>query len=164
MSWWLGLVLSCALHVERSGLISSQPPVSGDGDGVIVLTELEGRTTRLIVEGEGTWLAGCDGCEVTVTGPARFGKLRVREFEVRRANDGSQPYVGILTRRGAQLVIDDRTTGQPILLDPGSASGLLPYEGRPVLVIGFVVGAQTIRVMAFRVLDEPPAPAAAPEP
>jgi len=135
--------------------------VAVEGVGDLVGAELhamEGGSMRLVLEGDARWLLGCDGCEVTVGGPRRGGKLWVRDFEIRRASDGSQPYVGILKRYGAQLSIDDRTTGQHVFLDPFSVAGLLPYKKHPVLVIGYVVGAQTVRVMAFRVLDEPPRP------
>jgi hypothetical protein len=128
------------------------------GGNRVELHGFNGGSTRLVLEGEARWLLACDGCEVTVEGRRVGGKLWVREFEIRRASDGSQPYVGVLKRHGAQLSIDDRTTGQHVFLDPASASGLLRYEGRPVLVIGFVVGAQTVRVMAFRLLDEPQVP------
>jgi hypothetical protein len=130
---------------------------AGEPDGV-ELEALSGGSIHLVLEGEARWLLGCDGCEVTVEGPRRGRKLWVRDFEIRRASDGSQPYVGVLKRYGARLSIDDRTTGGHVFLDPLSVGGLLRYEGHPVLVIGFVVGAQTIRVMAFRVLDEPRTP------
>jgi hypothetical protein len=147
--------LACGAHARRSGMVAVEPAPDG---GRVELQGFNGGSTRLVLEGEARWLLGCDGCEVTVEGRRAGRKLWVRDFEIRRASDGSQPYVGVLKRYGAQLSIDDRTTGQHVFLDPASVGGLLPYEGHPVLVIGFVVGAQTVRVMAFRVLDEPPPP------
>ena len=149
------LVWACGAHARRSGMVAVEP--KGDGSRV-ELHAFNGGSTRLVLEGEASWLLACDGCEVTVEGRRVGRKLWVRDFEIRRASDGSQPYVGVLKRYGAQLSIDDRTTGQHVFLDPLSATGLLSYEGRPVLVIGFVVGPQTVRVMAFRVLDEPQTP------
>jgi len=149
------LGLACGAHAERRGLVAVE---SAGEDSRVELHAFNGGSIRLVLEGEARWLLGCDGCEVTVEGPRRGGRLWVREFEIRRASDGSQPYVGVLKRYGAQLSIDDRTTGQHVFLDPFSVGGLLAYEGHPVLVIGYVVGAQTVRVMAFRVLDEPPPP------
>src|SRR5262245_1540645 len=142
------LVLACGAHTKRSGMIEVAAE-SAD------LRAFNGGTMHLVLEGDARWLLGCDGCEVTVEGRRSGRKLQVRDFEIRRASDGSQPYVGVLKRYGAQLSIDDRTTGQHVFLDPPSLGGLLRYEGHPVLVIGFVVGAQTVRVMAYRVLDEP---------
>ena len=147
--------LACGAHAERRGMLAVER-AGEDSRGE--LHAFNGGSTRLVLEGEARWLLGCDGCEVTVEGRRAGGKLWVRDFEIRRASDGSQPYVGILKRYGAQLSIDDRTTGQHVFLDPLSVGSLLPYEGHPVLVIGYVVGAQTVRVMAFRVLDEPQPP------
>ena len=149
------LAWACGAHAQRSGMVAIEPTRDGSR---AELHAFNGGSMRLVLEGEARWLLACDGCEVMVEGRRAGRKLWVRDFEIRRASDGSQPYVGVLKRYGAQLSIDDRTTGQHVFLDPLSATALLPYEGHPVLVIGFVIGAQTVRVMAFRVLDEPQTP------
>jgi hypothetical protein len=151
VTWWMAL-LGCAVHAERSGLVSAP------GDQV-VLTTLEGRTLVLVVEGDGAWLRGCEGCEVTVTGPRWMGRIWVRDYDVRKAADGSAPFVGMLRRHGSNLVLDDRTTDRPVVFDEESMALLLPHEGHPVLVVGFVVGAQMVHVVHFVVLDSTlPAP------
>lgn len=142
------LLAGCAIKAQRTGLVSHD-------DGRLMLTESTGRTASLVVEGEGRWLRGLEDCAVTVEGPRLFKKMWVRDFSVDDAGDGSRPFVGLLRQHGSNLLVEDRTTGRPVLLNQVSAARLRDLSGRPVMLLGFVVGPQTIHVVQWRALDEP---------
>lgn len=83
-----------------------------------------------------------------------FGVLHVRDWRVIDAGDGSGNFVGTLRAYGARLIIDDRNSGSPVILDDLTAAPLRPYVGYPVLVIGHVTGAGYVVPVAFRVLAD----------
>lgn len=83
-----------------------------------------------------------------------FGVLHVRDWRVIDAGDGSGNFVGTLRAYGARLIIDDRNSGSPVILDDLTVAPLRPYVGYPVLVIGHVTGAGYVVPVAFRVLAD----------
>ena len=145
------LLVGCAIHAQREGLVSV------DGSRV-TLMDVDGRLLTLSATGEAAAVRYLDGCIVEVTG-TRFGeRMAVRGWEVRDAGDGSAPFVGVLEHFGSNWVVKDRTTGQPILLEEASVGALAGAAGRLVLVRGYVVGVQTIRVVDWRLLSGGPTP------
>lgn len=144
----LMLLFACALSAHRTGLVSV-------ADGVARLQESTGRASTLVTRGEGSALLFLDGCIVSVSGPRLGRRLTVTDWEVTDAGDGVAPFVGPLRRYGMQWIIDDRNTGMPVLLEEASLAGLEAEVGHLVLVSGYVVGAQTVRVVAWRALEAP---------
>jgi hypothetical protein len=71
---------------------------------------------------------------------------------VHDAGSGSAPFLGPLKRIGVQWSISDHNTKGTILLE-GLNEFLLPQEGRVILLGGYVVGAQRIRVVSARYID-----------
>ena len=153
---WLGLLLSCAFHVRQSGLV--------DPDGASVyLRGYSGGRIPLVLDEDSAPVRFLQGCVVEVEGTRTPAGLVVSNWSVKDAGDGSSGFVGTLHAYGARVLLEDRNTGTTLVLDDAQAGALRAYDGAPVLVIGTVVGAGTVRVMAWRLLqaDDPvPAPAA----
>ncbi len=143
------LALGCALSAHRTGLVKA------DGEQVL-LVEPTGRSFRVPEAGEGSVIGALEQCVVDVRGP-RLGRIQwVRQWSVLDAGDGSPPYVGVLRRYGGHWMLDDRNSGQPVILDPKTVGALSAEEGRLVLIRGMVVGAQTVAVVAWRALEPAP--------
>ena len=141
-------LFACAFHAVRSGLVEV------DG-GQVVLLEYDGRRQPLILSGEHAQIRGLDGCTVEVEGPRTPAGMVVNNWTVKDAGDGSSGFVGTLRAYGARILIDDRNTGTTLALDELSALHLRAFAGRPVLLVGAVVGPGTISVVAWRPLDDP---------
>lgn len=138
----------CATH--RLGLLvydqaAADPPVVRGPDGA---------QTVIAARGDADPVRFLDGCIVELTGPMAFGVLHVRDWRVIDAGDGSGNFVGTLRAYGARLIIDDRNSRSPVILDDLTAAPLRPYVGYPVLVIGHVTGAGYVVPVAFRVLAD----------
>jgi len=148
----LGL-FACALHTVHTGLVA----VEGSR---AVSTGYNGQRMPLILEGEHAQILGLDGCVVEAEGVRTPVGLVVRDWSVKDAGDGTGGFVGELRAYGNRVLIEDRNTGTLLALDEIGAIQLRSYAGRPVLVVGTVVGAGVISVVAWRPLDgargEPP--------
>jgi hypothetical protein len=142
----MAAVLACAWSARRTGLVEAE-------GGAVRLVAAEGQRFRLGERGEGRALGQLDGCLVQVEGPRLFRWLGVRSWRVLDAGDGSIPYVGLLRRLGGNWVLDDRSTGRPLVLEASGLETFAAWEGQLVLVSGMVVGAQTLRVRTLRSLE-----------
>jgi hypothetical protein len=147
----LVLLLSASLVscvASHRGLIE----LRGEAAAGVVLCTPEGRHITLRSAEEMGLLRALEGCTVEVTGPRAGGSLLVQDWSVVEAGDGSAPYVGVLRNHGSNLVIDDRNSGMPLVLDEASAALMSRHAGRMVMISGYVVGAQLLHVVNFRVL------------
>ena len=144
---FLFAMLACA-GTWRAGVVTT----AGDE---LVLVEPEGRTSGLRGGSSMEVLQALTGCGVEVRGPRLAGGVVVRDWRVTDAGDGQPPYVGVLRRYGGNWIVDDRNSGQPVILEYTTVGALTEAEGQLVLVQGLVVGAQTVRVMGYRVLGAP---------
>ena len=144
------LLSGCAIRTHRSGLIDTS------SDPRLVLVEQTGRTTRLVTDDFAGELHYLSGCTVQVEGPRLGRRLYVRRWKVTDAGDGSEPYVGVLRRVGARWAIDDWNSGSLIFLQPASVGTLSQHSGQPILIVGYVVGAQEVAIVSWRVLTGPP--------
>ncbi len=122
------------------------------GTSPVTLRTEQGDETRLVTQGEGAPVAFLGGCIIEVDGPLILGALHVRDWRVLDAGDGSGNFVGTLRAYGARLILDDRNSGTPVILDDLTAAPLRPYVGLPILIIGHVTGAGYVVPVAFRVL------------
>lgn len=136
----LGLMLGqgCALKTSRTGLVQVV-------DDRVLLQEQNGRIWRISSAGQGEFIAGLDRCEVDVDASRFGGKLMVRDWKVRSAPGGGQPFVGRLRLYGSNWLIDDRSTGREVIVDMRGVEDMAQHAGSTVLIVGFVVGAQTVR-------------------
>ena len=67
------------------------------------------------------------------------------------AGSGSAPFLGILERQGVQWMIKDHNTKGIIILD-GLEEFIDPVPGAVVLIGGYVIGPQKIKVVSARYL------------
>lgn len=141
----LMLVLGCALHTSRAGLVEP-------GDGPVTMRTYEGRTFRLHLNEESEPIRYLDRVVVKVEGPRLGRGLWVKDWYVQDAGDGSGGFVGRLRAHGSRLVIDDRNTQRTLVIADGTAPELRDYVGEPVLLLGHVVAGETIEVAAWRLL------------
>ncbi len=142
--------LGCA--AAHKGMVEVEPASVGAADAW--LRTSEGRRYRLRLDEDSQAVRAMEGCIVDVEGKALGRSLLVRSWQVTDAGDGSAPYVGALRQHGSNLVIDDRNSGMPLVLDPGSATRLVPHVGKYLMISGYVVGAQTLHAVSFRILIE----------
>jgi hypothetical protein len=139
----LGVLQACAIHVR--GAVEQ-------GDIGPLLTEPEGRVRRLVLDADSAPLAYLTGEGVELDGVARFGRLRVTDWRVTDGTHGLQVFVGPLERRGVEVALLDRNSGSTVLVDKGAADELASLHGLPVLIEGYVEGAQRVRVVYYRIL------------
>lgn len=90
-------------------------------------------------------------CTVELDGRMVGRRFLVDEWQVLAAADGSAPFVGVVIRDGDRLVLRDHNSGAVYVL--AGHDELAAFEGRPLLVIGFITGPQVVQVMGWRVLD-----------
>ena len=117
-----------------------------------VLTEPEGRTRRLVLSGDALPLAFLHGEGVELDGVATLGRLRVTEWRITEGTHGLQVFVGPVERQGVDVAVADRNSGSVVLVDESAANELAAHQGQPVLLEGFVEGAQRVRVVYYRIL------------
>ena len=145
------LMVSCVTGCStrtHSGLLSA------NGDQLTLTRPGEKRVLRLTDEGEPKMLHQLNGCVVEVEGSRQLSSFRVERWRVMDAGDGSMPYVGVLMRFGAQgqVAIADAQTGRLVRIHPDDSPPLNGQIGEFVLVMGYLVGPDTIRVVGFRSL------------
>jgi hypothetical protein len=136
-------LLGCALHTSRAGLV--QP-----GDDVVTILAYDGTSYRLHLDEDSEAIRYLDRTVVKVEG-RRLGRgLWVKDWYVQDAGDGSGGFVGRLRAYGSRLVIDDRNTKRTLVIADGTAPELRDLVGENVLLLGHVVGGETIQVAAYR--------------
>lgn len=145
----LAALLGCAVHTTRSGLVEPT-------DGPVNLRTYEGRVYRLQLDEDSAPVRYLDNVVVKVEGARLFRTLWVQDWYVQDAGDGSGGFVGRLRTYGARLVVDDRNTKRTLVIADGTARELVAHVGQDVLLLGHVVGGETIEVVAFRVLAPDP--------
>jgi hypothetical protein len=148
------LVLPFALGLSAC-VASHRGLIELGGEGAVPSVRLctpDGRHFTLRSTEQMELLRSLEGCTVQIAGPRAGRTLLVQEWSVIEAGDGSAPYVGYLRNHGSNLVIDDRNSGMPLVLDEASARLLGVHAGRMVMISGYVVGAQLLHVVNFRVL------------
>ncbi len=143
----LSLVIACALHVERAGMVT--PDAKG-----VWLDGYQGGRIALILSEASLPIRYLAGCVVEVRGMQTPAGIVVDDWVVKDAGDGSGGFVGTLQAYGARLLLEDRNTGTTLTLDDQQVPELRAYAGKPVLIVGTVVGAGQVRVMAWRLLTE----------
>jgi hypothetical protein len=144
-------LLGCALHTTRAGLV--QP-----GDNVVTIATYEGKSFRLHLDEDSAAIRYLDRVVVKVEGPRVGRGLWVKDWYVQDAGDGSGGFVGRLRIYGTRLVLDDRNTKRTLVIADGTAPEMRALVGEEVLLLGHVVGGETIEVAAYRHLA-PTAPA-----
>ncbi|MCK6504207.1 hypothetical protein L6R53_12535 [Myxococcota bacterium] len=137
--------MGCAARVR--GLVHA------DARGA-TLQETGGRTWRVSSAGEGRIVAGLDDCEVEVEGRHLGRRLQVHDWTVTSAPGGGQPFVGRLELFGSNWLIDDKSTGRKVIVDLSGHPGLATHAGKVVLVVGYVIGAQTVRPVRWQVVAD----------
>ncbi len=143
---WFLLFWACAANLTRTGLVQT-------GGSKVEITDLDGKTTRLVLEGEAKAIARLQGCLVHVSGQKVMSGLRVADWSVRDGGFGSQPFVGRMLKTPTGWVLDDRTTGSKLrIVDVGGGS---PIHGSLVLINGLVVGQHQLALISVRTLLEP---------
>jgi hypothetical protein len=148
------------LAVLAVGCVSTHRGLVAVQDGAVPelrqvhLCTPEGREIALRSTEDMPVLRSLEGCTLEVSGPVMARSLMVQDWRVLDAGDGSAPYVGLLRQHGSNLVIDDRNSGMPLVLDQASAARLVQHGGSLVMISGYVVGAQLLHVVTFRILVE----------
>ena len=137
-------LFGCALKYQQIGLLKVDTEQ-------IVLSTLEGRNYNLHLGPDEKYVRHLDGCQLRVEGVRFHRHYWVQNWKVTDAGDGSAPFLGILERRGVQYYIKDFNSGSMVLLE--KVGKLSEHIGKPVLVVGVVIGAHQVKVMSWRLLE-----------
>ncbi|MCB9762919.1 MAG: hypothetical protein H6739_24170 [Alphaproteobacteria bacterium] len=140
------LLAGCAPRYTLQGVVEA----SGRE---VEVTDPDGKRWRLFLDTLSQPVSHLDACTVEVTGPRLGRRVYVRDWTVLAAADGSAPYVGRLTLRGSNLVLEDRNSGSTFVLEERSAAPLKPYAGQSVMVIGFIIAPHVVQVVGWRPLE-----------
>ena len=83
------------------------------------------------------------------TGVSIFTHFYIDSWSVQDAGSGSAPFLGLLERQGIQWVIKDHNTKGLVILDDLEEL-IEPIQGQVILVGGYVIGPQRIKVVSAR--------------
>ena len=144
---WFAVLIACTLRATVVGLVEP-------ADFGTFVVSYSGTRTLVVLNATSAPLRRLEGCVVEVSGVRTPAGILVQDWFVRDAGDGSGGFVGILRAYGGRMVLEDRNTESTVFLDDLSAAQLRPYVGRPVLLVGSVVGDGIVSVGAWRLLDE----------
>jgi hypothetical protein len=118
----------------------------------LTLTNIEGKNYHLHSGKDQIYLNNLSGCILQIEGALLLNHLFVDEWMVYDAGSGSAPFIGPLKRMGIQWTISDHNTKGIVFLE-GLDEFLSPEEGRVILLGGYVVGAQRLKVVSARYID-----------
>ncbi len=134
----------CAVHVD--GLV--------EADGARTwLRTAEGHRYRLVTTGEAAPMAALDGHLAHVDGRRVGRAVTVEDWTVTEGLHGMTAWVGRLQWMGAQLGLQDRNSGSFYTLERGAEDALGDHAEKVVLVEGYVVGPNRVKVLYYRVLE-----------
>ena len=134
--------------------VSARGVVRPDATGPSMVT-LEGRTVSLRVgEGRTRLIEYLDGEEIAVEGRRFLGPIRVQEWTLKEGTHGLQAFVGTLEQRSRGVGVLDHGSQAFYTIDEGATDDLIGALGKPVLLEGYVEGAQAVRVVYYRVLAD----------
>jgi hypothetical protein len=158
------LAIRLAIGLAAAALVGCAPAahrgLARVGDrGQVTLLRPEGGTLRLSYDPAAAPLHQLAGCVLEVDGVRIGRRVRVQDWSVLDAGEGSAPFVGVLRREGMKWLLDDRNSGSTFALVPESMGRLTEQRGQLVLVVGFVVGPHAVSVVRWAPLTGPSAPA-----
>lgn len=145
------LLCACAAHVR--GVVTQV-------DTGPRLMEPEGRLRELRpVAPIAAEIRYLNGEEVLVHGTGLGRKINVERWELLAGTHGLQAFVGDLGASARGFGVNDRTSQAFYTIDEAAVDDLIAWTGRPVIIEGYVEGAQAIRVVYYRPLfavESPP--------
>ena len=141
------LMTGCGTPGPRSGLLLSE-------NDRVLLVENTGRTSRLKLAGDAVALSQALGCRVEVSGSTFGRQFIVNRWKITDSGYGSEPFVGELLFTGSAWRIRDRNSQTLVELLVESMGTLRQHEGDLVLVDGFVLGPNLVKVVSFRILRD----------
>ena len=130
----------CSLSSTHKGLITNAK--------IVTVVDMNERKRRIISDNSKT-LEQLDGCIVEIEG-LRIGNWMIeQEWRILDAGDGSFPFLGKVEQRGIQFFVHDHNTKSMFKLD--GKQDFSAFIDKEVLVVGFVTGSHSIRVL--RILE-----------
>lgn len=137
----VGLTLLACAALSTQGVLEQTPQA--------LVLHADTRDYRLVTEGDAQMLQAMDDCTVHIDGVRRGRSVRVQDFEVIAAQDGSAPFVGTLRRAGERTELILRGSGMRLIMVGPGAELLAPHIGQPVMILGFASGPHELTVMSF---------------
>lgn len=142
-----------AMFHGLSGCAVAMQGLVHEHGGSVVLQTPGGDQYRLVTLGEASPVAHLDGHLAEIEGRRVFKTITVEDWAVREGLHGMTAWVGELRWLGAQLSIHDRNSGAVYILDPASNATLGEHVDQIVLVEGYVIGPNEVKVLYFRALE-----------
>ena len=143
--WVYVTTISCITFVKEKGLLTVQ-------EKKILLTTLSGTQYHIHAGSDQKYIQQLPGCIVNASGLSVFSHFFIDAWSIQDAGSGSAPFLGRLERQGIQWVIKDHNTKGLIILD-NLEEQIVPVKGRIILIGGYVVGPQKIKVVTARYLS-----------
>ncbi|TVQ91099.1 MAG: hypothetical protein EA397_11435 [Deltaproteobacteria bacterium] len=146
------VVLLAAVALFASCAVSLQGAVYPDERGRAILHLPDGSTKNLVLDEAAAPLAYLDGEGVEIEGLQWIRGINVKNWTVPDGTRGLQVWVGVLEVHQGTLRVFDRNARAPYVLDARDHPELHRAVGQTVLVEGWVVGANAVRVAYAKVL------------
>ena len=143
--WVYVTTISCITFVKEKGLLTVQ-------EKKIMLSTLEGKEYHIHAGPDQKYLLQLPGCILNASGITFFSQLYIETWSIQDAGSGSAPFLGKLERQGIQWMIKDHNTKGVLFLE-ALEDHIQPEQGRIILIGGYVVGQQRIRVVSARYLS-----------
>ena len=137
--------ISCITFVKEKGLLTVQ-------EKNIFLSTMEGEKYRMHAGTDQQYMQYLSGCILSAEGFSLWHHFYVDSWSIQDAGSGSAPFFGALERQGIQWMMRDHNSNSLIILD-GIDEFIRPQAKRIVLIGGYVVGPQRIKVVSARFLD-----------
>jgi len=141
------LALGCSAKEARTGLLL-------EDKGRLLLVEPSGDQSTLALSGDSLALESALGCTARVEGQHGLRRFRVGSWSITDSGYGTIPTVGVLSKVGNAWYVRNRSDGLLVELVEASMGGLSGHVGDLVLVDGYQVAPQLVKVVSYRVLRE----------
>lgn len=143
---YFSLTFGCVTKLQDKGLLTLQK-------NKMILTNIDGQVYHIHSGKDKIYLTNLSGCILQIKGALLLNHLFVDDWMVYDAGSGSAPFIGPLKRIGIQWSISDHNTKGIVILE-GLENYISPQEGRVILLGGYVVGAQRLKVVSARYIDK----------
>jgi hypothetical protein len=139
------VLFGCTIQQHHGLLVNNQ--------NAIHLVESNGAQYKLHFGNDSQYMKPLQGVIIHVEGTQFAKNMWVRDWEIVDGGDGSAPFLGVLSQRGVQWILDDLQTGSQLILQ-----GDYPdwNVGDAILVVGYISGAHQVEVVNYQMLGQVP--------
>jgi len=138
------MTFGCHTKIHDKGLLTLQ-------EKNLLLTNIDGEIYHVHAGKDKVYLKQLEGCIIYIEGSRLMKHVFVDEWIIQDAGSGSAPFVGPLKREGIQWTLFDHNTKSVLILEDVEKF-ITPNEHDIVLIGGYVVGPQRLKVISAKIL------------